>query len=48
MSEILGHFQGLGEEKVLPFLRMMVEKRLVFKEKDRYLSLAVPLKGWRV
>jgi hypothetical protein len=42
MSQILFHFPGFGEEKVAPFLRMMVDKRLMFKEGDRYLSLAVP------
>jgi ribosomal peptide maturation radical SAM protein 1 len=43
LTRILSHFPGFGEEKVIPFLRMMVEKRLMFKEGDRYLSLAVPL-----
>jgi ribosomal peptide maturation radical SAM protein 1 len=42
MNSILSKFPGLGEEKVGPFLRMMVEKRLMFNEGDRYLSLAVP------
>jgi hypothetical protein len=45
ISELLSRFPGLGEEKMLPFLRMMVEKRLMFNEGDRYLSLAVPLRG---
>lgn len=45
MREILARFPGFGEDKVGPFLRMMVEKRLMFNEKDRYLSLAVPAKG---
>ncbi|MCJ7595491.1 MAG: RiPP maturation radical SAM C-methyltransferase, partial [Desulfobacterales bacterium] len=46
ISEILGHFPGFGEEKVLPFLNMMVGKKLMFKEGTRYLSLAVPLRGY--
>ena len=41
MSRILSHFPGLREEQANPFLRMMVDKRLMFNEGDRYLSLAV-------
>ncbi|MCD6297898.1 MAG: RiPP maturation radical SAM C-methyltransferase [Deltaproteobacteria bacterium] len=44
ISQILSQFPGFGEEKVRPFLRMMVEKRLMFNEGERYLSLAVPVK----
>jgi len=40
VREILSQFPGLTEEKLLPFLRMMVEKRLMFSEVDRYLSLS--------
>jgi radical SAM superfamily enzyme YgiQ (UPF0313 family) len=43
LREILLQFTGFGEEKVAPFLRMMVKKRLMFKEGEKYLSLAVPL-----
>ncbi|MBN1102916.1 MAG: RiPP maturation radical SAM C-methyltransferase [Deltaproteobacteria bacterium] len=46
LLEITARFPGFGEEKVLPFLRMMVDKRLMFNEGDRYLSLAVPVKGY--
>ncbi|MBW2028595.1 MAG: RiPP maturation radical SAM C-methyltransferase [Deltaproteobacteria bacterium] len=46
ISKILARFPGFGEEKVLPFLRMMVGKRLMFAEGEYYLSLAVPLRGW--
>ena len=46
MSQILADFPGFGEEKVLPFLSMMVDKRLMFREGERYLSLAVPIRGW--
>jgi len=45
MQSICSRFPGFGEEKLRPFLRMMVDKRLMFHEGDRYLSLAVPLKG---
>jgi hypothetical protein len=44
-SEILARFPGFGADKVAPFLRMMIDKRLMFNEKERYLSLAVPAKG---
>ncbi len=46
VSEILDHFLGLDHLKLLPFLKMMVDKRLMFGEGNRYLSLAVPLRGW--
>ena len=48
ISQILTRFPGFGEEKVRPFLHMMVEKRLVFREGERYLSLAVPIRGWNL
>lgn len=44
VSEILGKFQGLPEDKAVPFFRMMAEKRLMFAEEDEYLSLAVPVR----
>jgi ribosomal peptide maturation radical SAM protein 1 len=47
MSRILAAFPGFGEEKVHPFLSMMVDKRLMFREGERYLSLAVPIRGWK-
>ena len=47
ISEIVARFPGFGEEKVLPFLRMMVNKRLMFREGERYLSLAVHARLWR-
>ena len=46
LPEILSRFPGFSEDKIKPFLRMMVHKRLMFEEKDRYLSLAVPVKGY--
>lgn len=41
IQEILGHFPRMSEDRVLPFLRMMVAKRLMFEETGRFLSLAV-------
>jgi ribosomal peptide maturation radical SAM protein 1 len=45
LPRILAEFPKLGEERIRPFLRMMVEKRLMFAEEERYLSLAVPARG---
>jgi ribosomal peptide maturation radical SAM protein 1 len=42
LSEILSEFPGFGEEKILPFLQSMADKRLMFCEGDRWVSLAVP------
>ncbi|MBW2095654.1 MAG: RiPP maturation radical SAM C-methyltransferase [Deltaproteobacteria bacterium] len=39
---ILAQFPRLQEDRLLPFLKMMVSKRLMFNEGNRYLSLAVP------
>ncbi len=47
LNEILMHFQGLNELRLMPFLNMMKDKKLMFSEGDRYLSLAVPSRGWR-
>jgi ribosomal peptide maturation radical SAM protein 1 len=44
-KSILEHFPGLGEGKIAPFLRMMVDKRLMFEENGEYLSLAVPIRA---
>lgn len=40
---ILAAFPELTEDRLLPFLKMMTAKRLMYAEHDRYLSLAVPL-----
>ncbi|MEJ2025311.1 MAG: hypothetical protein P8Y00_09920, partial [Deltaproteobacteria bacterium] len=45
ISAILERFPGLQEDRLLPFLRMMVAKNLMFREGDRYLSLAVPARA---
>jgi ribosomal peptide maturation radical SAM protein 1 len=41
IAEILERFPKIGEDRMLPFLRMMVDKRLMFREGEQYLSLAV-------
>jgi len=41
VDDILFHFNGLSKERVLPFLKMMVKKRLMVNEGAFYLSLAV-------
>ncbi len=40
LGQIRRHFPSLGEERLLKFLQMMVDKRLMFAENGRYLSLA--------
>jgi ribosomal peptide maturation radical SAM protein 1 len=47
IAEILEKFPKIGEERIRPFLRMMVDKRLMFCEGDRYLALAVPRDPFR-
>jgi hypothetical protein len=42
MAEMLAEFPRFSEDQIRAFLCMMVEKRLMFNEGDRYLSLAVP------
>ena len=37
-------FPAFAEDKILAFLKMMVGKKLMFQERDRYLSLAIPVK----
>jgi len=34
----------LTEEKLIPFLKMMTDKKLMFEEDGKYLSLAVSMK----
>jgi hypothetical protein len=43
LTEIVDRFPRFGEDQITAFLRMMVGKRLMLKEKDRFLSLAVPV-----
>ena len=42
LKHIVEYFPKVGAEKIVPFLNMMVDKKLIYKENDRYLSLAVP------
>ena len=44
LPHILARFPRLGEDRVRAFLGMMVEKRLMYEERGRYLSLAVRLR----
>ncbi|MDD9304006.1 MAG: RiPP maturation radical SAM protein 1 [Desulfobacter sp.] len=45
LGSICHHFQGMTQERVMPFLKMMTDKKLMFEENNKYLSLAVPLQG---
>jgi ribosomal peptide maturation radical SAM protein 1 len=42
IKRIRERFPAFAEDKILSFLNMMVSKRLIYEEKDRYLSLAIP------
>ncbi|OEU81401.1 MAG: hypothetical protein BA872_05295 [Desulfobacterales bacterium C00003060] len=44
MKSVLAHFPGVAEDRITPFLRMMVDKKLMFEENGKYLSLAVPVR----
>ena len=44
LRRILLQFSDLPEDKLLPFLRMMTAKGLMFEEQGRYLSLAISCK----
>ncbi len=41
LSEILGTFEGIAQDNILIFLRMMEDKRLMFSEGDKYLTLSL-------
>lgn len=45
LTQIVEQFPDFGEGAILPFLNMMVDKKLMFREGARYLSLAVPLRS---
>jgi len=47
MAQILARFPQFGEDQMISFLRMMVDKRLMFREGDRYLALAVSQNPFR-
>ncbi len=44
VNAVLKRFNHLPESKIASFLDMMVDKRLMFKEKNRLLSLAIRIK----
>lgn len=46
LSEVVDRVPGFGQEKILPFLNLMVDKKLMFREGERFLSLAVPVRGF--
>jgi ribosomal peptide maturation radical SAM protein 1 len=44
LKRILARFPSVAADRIEPFLKMMVNKKLMFQENDNYLSLAVPAK----
>jgi len=44
LRQIRDRFPSFAEDKIRAFLTMMVEKKLMFEENGKYLSLAIPLK----
>ncbi|MEJ2102708.1 MAG: RiPP maturation radical SAM C-methyltransferase, partial [Desulfobacterales bacterium] len=44
MKAIFTEFTDLPGDKILKFLRMMVDKKMMFEENNHYLSLAVPVR----
>jgi len=44
LKRIHARFPSVAAERIEPFLKMMVDKKLMFEENDNYLSLAVPAK----
>ena len=42
LKKILARFPSVATNKIEPFLKIMVNKKLMFQENDTYLSLAVP------
>ena len=47
IKKIRDQFPAFAEDKIVAFLKMMVVKKLMFEENDRYLSLAVPVNPLR-
>jgi hypothetical protein len=48
LKRIVTQFPKIGQDRIVSFLNMMEDKRLMFEEKGRYLSLAVPARSWRI
>ena len=46
LEKIVIRFPEIGKDRILSFLKLMVEKRLMFEENSQYLSLAVPVRSW--
>ncbi len=44
LKRIRNQFPSYAEDKIVAFLKMMTDKKLMFEEKDKYLSLAVPVR----
>jgi hypothetical protein len=44
LKRIRNRFPSYAEDKIVAFLKMMTDKKLMFEEKDKYLSLAVPVR----
>jgi hypothetical protein len=44
IKRIIGRFPESGEDRIVPFLKMMADKKLMFEEDGKYLSLAVPVR----
>jgi hypothetical protein len=44
LKGIRGRFGSFAEDKIVAFLKMMVDKKLMFAEAEKYLSLAVPMR----
>jgi len=42
IKRIVDRFPSIPSDRFEPFLKMMVDKKLMFRENNRYLSLAVP------
>ena len=44
LKAIFSKFGDVPDDRILEFLKMMVDKKLIFEEKNKYLSLASPVK----
>jgi ribosomal peptide maturation radical SAM protein 1 len=42
LKRIIDRFPSIPSDRIEPFVKMMVDKKLMFRENNRYLSLAVP------
>ena len=44
LKRIRSQFPAFAEDKIVAFIKMMLDKKLMFEEKENYLSLAIPIK----